>query len=52
MAVKRVNVSLDPDIHAQLERIAELEERTLPNLLAFLGRRYLQEKQQDQTQAS
>lgn len=46
---KRVNVSLDDDLYDELEKLAEYEERTVPNLLAYLGREAVRRWRQEQS---
>lgn len=48
--VRRVNVSMDDDLYDQLEALAQHQERTIPNLLAFLGREAVREFEQQQRQ--
>lgn len=45
---KRVNVSLDDELYDELEKLAEYEERTVPNLLAYLGREAVRKWRQEQ----
>ena len=44
-SIKRINVTLDAEMHAKLEDWAKTEERTVPNLLAYLARKALAEKE-------
>ncbi|PZV10010.1 MAG: hypothetical protein DCF22_17580 [Leptolyngbya sp.] len=44
-SIKRINVTLDSEMHAKLEDWAKTEERTVPNLLAYLARKALAEKE-------
>lgn len=46
--VKRLTVTLDEDLHTMLEKIAAEEERTVANLLAFLGRERVKVWRQEQ----
>jgi hypothetical protein len=46
--VKRLTVTLDEDLHTMLEKIAAEEERTVANLLAFLGRERVKAWRQEQ----
>ena len=49
--VKRLTVTLDDDLHAELEKLASEQERTVPNLLAYLGREAVKQWR-DQQQAN
>jgi len=50
--VRRLTVTLDDDIYEALEVIAAEQDRTVANLLAFLGReevkRYQAEQEEDE----
>jgi predicted transcriptional regulator len=51
--VKRLTVTLDDELHDKLELIAKEQERTVPNLLAYLGREAVKQweaKHQDKKQ--
>lgn len=44
--VRRLTVTLDDELYAILEKIATEEERTVANLLAYLGRERAKEWEQ------
>lgn len=46
--VKRLTVTLDDEIHASLEEIAAEQQRTVANLLAFLGAQTVKEWKEKQ----
>jgi hypothetical protein len=48
-AVKRMTVSMEDDLYAKAEALAELEQRTVPNLLVYLAARAVREAEQDGT---
>ncbi len=39
-SIKRINVTLDAELHSKLEEWAKTEERTVPNLLAYLAQSF------------
>lgn len=47
---KRLTVTVDDDLYAVLEEIAEDQQRTVANLLAFLGAQAAKEWQQQKSQ--
>ena len=51
--VKRLTVTLDDELHAELEKLALDQERTVPNLLAYLGREAVKQwRDQQQTNSN
>jgi len=46
--VKRLTVTLDDELHATLEEIAAEQQRTVANLLAFLGAQAVKEWKEQQ----
>jgi predicted transcriptional regulator len=49
---KRLTVTLDDELYEKLEEIAKEQERTVPNLLAYLGREAVKRREADQQQDS
>lgn len=45
--VKRVTVTLDDETHQALQEWADLEARSVPNLLAYLALKAVREKQNE-----
>jgi predicted transcriptional regulator len=45
--VKRLTVTMDDDLYEKLEIIAREQERTVPNLLAYLGREEVKRREAD-----
>lgn len=47
VTVKRMTVSMEDDLHAEVEALAEIEQRTVPNLLVYLAAKAVREAKQD-----
>jgi len=45
--VKRMTVSMEDDLHAEVEQLAEIEQRTVPNLLVYLAAKAVREAKQE-----
>jgi predicted transcriptional regulator len=45
--VKRLTVTIDDDLYEKLEEIAKEQERTVPNLLAYLGREEIKRREEE-----
>ena len=45
--VKRMTVSMEDDLYAEAEALAELEQRTVPNLLVYLAAKAVREDKQE-----
>lgn len=45
--VKRMTVSMEDDLYAEAEALAEIEQRTVPNLLVYLAAKAVREAKQD-----
>lgn len=43
MPVKRMTVSMEDDLYAEAEALAEIEQRTVPNLLVYLAAKAVRE---------
>ena len=50
--VKRLTVTMDDDLYEKLEIIAKEQERTVPNLLAYLGREEVKRREADPQNSS
>ena len=46
-AVKRMTVSMEDDLYAKAEALAEIEQRTVPNLLVYLAAKAVREAEQE-----
>ena len=46
LAVKRMTVSMEDDLYAKAEALANLEQRTVPNLLVYLAAKAVREAEQ------
>ena len=46
VAVKRMTVSMEDDLYAKAEALANLEQRTVPNLLVYLAAKAVREAEQ------
>lgn len=44
--VKRMTVSMEDDLYAKAEALAEVEQRTVPNLLVYLAAKAIREAEQ------
>jgi hypothetical protein len=45
--VKRMTVSMEDDLYAEAEALAEIEQRTVPNLLVYLAAKAVREAKQE-----
>ena len=45
-AVKRMTVSMEDDLYAKAEALAEIEQRTVPNMLVYLAAKAVREAEQ------
>ena len=46
-AVKRMTVSMEDDLYAKAEALAEIEQRTVPNMLVYLAAKAVREAEQE-----
>ena len=44
--VKRMTVSMEDDLYAKAEALAEIEQRTVPNMLVYLAAKAVREAEQ------
>jgi len=52
LVTKRITVTLDDETHQALQKWADDEARTVPNLLAYLALRAVKERQDSQNSPS
>lgn len=45
--VKRMTVSMEDDLYAKAEALAEIEQRTVPNMLVYLAAKAVREAEQE-----